>query len=469
MLKVPKFSTIEKTNRLFSKMAKTLRTKDVAIVKNPEYIYPLFDFYALAPKIKKPLKEIYGIICDMDGTTTTTETLCLHSLEVMVRRITDREDAKKWRGLDHQKDYPNIIGNSTTKHVEYLIKTYSNDIKKPSMKMAYFKAALWTLLFGQDEGRRKDVLDNLKVFGVEGLLKDKIFIDFAKKQNKTFEGIDPLADLFFKQLQNKFILEDFNNIVRAAIDIYYHRYHEILWLINAGRGKKLSLELFADPNKRLIEPMPGVGVYLAAMKGWLGKDLSLFYKVIENHLIGHLVLKRGKISFGGSDKNDLVKLGNYFAKNPAKIAIVTSSIFYEANIVLNEVFRVVVEQIDGWPISSQKKKFLKEKFSSYRNIYDCFITASDSSEIRLKPHRDLYSIALHRLGLIPKDFDKIIGYEDSESGTIAIRAAGVGKCVAVPFSDTAGHNLNAAVHILNGGLFEALFVYNGFLDKKSLN
>jgi beta-phosphoglucomutase-like phosphatase (HAD superfamily) len=97
------------------------------------------------------------------------------------------------------------------------------------------------------------------------------------------------------------------------------------------------------------------------------------------------------------------------------------------------------------------------------------ITASDSSEIRLKPHRDLYSIALHRIGLGPEEFDQVIGFEDSESGTIAIRAAGVGCCVAVPFAETAGHDLSAASHIAKGGVPEAMLLEQLFLRPEALS
>ena len=54
--------------------------------------------------------------------------------------------------------------------------------------------------------------------------------------------------------------------------------------------------------------------------------------------------------------------------------------------------------------------------------------------------------------------------EDSESGTIAIRAAGIGVCVAVPFADTTGHDLTAATYILHGQLPETILAYNCFLD-----
>ena len=105
------------------------------------------------------------------------------------------------------------------------------------------------------------------------------------------------------------------------------------------------------------------------------------------------------------------------------------------------------------------------KFESYQIFYDGFVTASDSNEIRLKPHRDLYSIALQKLAISKKDFDKVIGFEDSESGTIAIRAAGIGHCVAVPFTKTEGHNLEAASYISKGGLPEVILKKNLFIEQ----
>ena len=86
---------------------------EFAIVKNPEYLYPQFEIFPLAEKIQSPRNRISGIVMDMDGTTTTTETLCIHSLEHMVRQLMG-ENGEKWEGLDKLQDYPNIIGNSTT-------------------------------------------------------------------------------------------------------------------------------------------------------------------------------------------------------------------------------------------------------------------------------------------------------------------------------------------------------------------
>jgi hypothetical protein len=428
---LPKFAKQKQALTLLKKLS-----GEFSVVRNPSYVYPDYELSPLAAHAKLPLNELAASVTDMDGTTTTTETLCLHSLEYMVGRVTGKCPGRNWRGLDRKNDYPHIIGNSTTKHVEYLIKTYGEEIKKDKFRDAYVEAARWTLSRGKDENRKKEVLTNLKNFGFAdpGQLKRD-----AKFRPATFE-----------------------DTVRSAMDIYYHRYHDILSAIKSGQGALLSKRLFSDPTRNLIEPMPGIGVFLAAVKGLLGEDLELFYDGFRDHLLSH-----PKTRYSGKElekyKARLAPLGRYFQRHPLKIAVVTSSIYYEADIVLGEVFRVLRGQVAGWPIKYAKKKAIIRRFGSYSNIYDGFITATDSSEIRLKPHRDLYSMALFQMGIPREKFGKVIGFEDSEPGITAIRAAGIGLSVAVPFADTLGHNLDAAAHILYGGLPEAILAKNLFL------
>lgn len=145
-----------------------------------------------------------------------------------------------------------------------------------------------------------------------------------------------------------------------------------------------------------------------------------------------------------------------------KTAIVTSSIFYEADIVLREVFKVIYSELNHLLKDSEFKTEILTHFKDYNLYYDAVITASDSSEIRLKPHRDLYSIALYRLNIPQEKFNEVIGFEDSESGTIASRAAGIGLCIAVPFAQTSGHNFKAATYVCKHGVPEVLLKYNLF-------
>lgn len=457
-----KYTDFKGATAELKKAMQQLKAEEITLVANPSYIYQPFDIYIMAPKITRPLPKLLAIVKDMDGTTTTTEPLCLHSQEYMLRRITGRMSKAEWQGLDRDRDYPHIIGNSTTKHVEYLMRTYKSDIRRDEFLKAYIHSAIWTLAVGKDKQRQREVRTNLVTLGIEKILEEPAVKSLFNATKFDETKALKLADSLAPRYKNKFRLNDFNDEVRAAIDIYYQRYHYILSLIAQGKGEQMAKEFGLPAGRHLVEPMPGVAVFISAAKGWLGADLALFYDELVDFLLHHPRLKYKKQN-AAQGKAKLRKLGIYLAKNPVKIAVVTSSIFYEANIVLTEVFSLMRKQIEGWQIADRKKEFLLEKFASYASLYDAVITASDSAEIRLKPHRDLYSLALYQLGIAPEDFRYCIGFEDSESGCRSIRAAGIGLCVAVPFADTEGHDLSAASFIVYGQLPETLLKHNLFL------
>jgi len=467
MNKIPKFLNIRESKRLFSQIVKKYNVKEIAVVKNPEYIFPPFDFYPLIPKIKGNLPELKGVVKDMDGTTTTTEPLCIHSLEYMIRKITGRMRPEVWSGLDRKKDYPHIIGNSTTRHIEYLINEYSDAIDIEVFKRAFLLSAIWTLAIGRDEGRKREVNATLSTLGLEEMKADPIFVGEISKGTFNLNKATLTVISLYEKYNRAIDLSSFNNKVRAAIDVYYARYHEILMAIDRGEGEKLSSELLGVGGRRLIEPMPGVGCFLALIKGWLGEDASAFLGQLKEHVKNNAKKKASTTQLNRA-KKILPRLGKFFEQKPAKVAVVTSSIAYEAGIVLSEVFSILAKQVEDWDIPREKRDFISRKFSSPKNVYDAIITASDSSEIRLKPHRDLYSIALNQLGITPLEFKLVAGFEDSESGTIAIRSAGIGLCVAVPFADTADHNLSASVHILKGGLPETILLHFCFINPRLL-
>jgi len=561
MRKIPKFASVNDGLDFLRKTLTRLGVCEVALVRNPSYIYSPIEVYPLAPKVTAPLPRLAGIVKDMDGTTTTTEPLCLHSLEWMVCQITGRKTPDVWPGLDHVRDYPHIIGNSTTKHVEYLLLAYADAFDPSACLEAYLRAAAWTLSQGRDAGRRREVLANIPALGLEDILSDAEFralaglagsgdaaagrpdaaagrpdsaagrpdapagladaaaglADSAAGRPDAAAGLadsaagrpdsaagqadaaagrpdaaagsgdaaagrpdaaagpnaserppyDPaVVDAFAERAAPAhlpgFRVQTLTDRVRAAVDIYYMRYHVILGDIADGRGTQRAAEVLGSAGGRLIEPMPGVGPFLAAVKGWLGEDLGLF----AEEMCAHVRAKNpavGEDVFRGAPER-LAALGRYLSRHPVPVAVVTSSISYEAEIVLGEVFSILRRQIEGWPVSRGKKDALLPRFASPHALYDAMITASDSSEIRLKPHRDLYSIALHTMGLTLDDLPYVAGFEDSESGVTAIRAAGVGLSVAVPFADTAGHDLSAAACILPGQIPEALVVRNCFLE-----
>lgn len=450
-----KFVNKKEAKQLISKLS-----NEFAVVKNPGYIHPDYELYPLAKKLTKANKLVAAVM-DMDGTTTTTEVLCIHSLEYMIRKFSGRMDKTSWKGLT-EKDYPHIIGNSTTKHVEYLIYSYSKSFRKNEVIKSFLFAAFWTIFFGKDNQRKEEVKINLKSFGCRDFTTDSFLNKFKKVSALLDEDKEQISDYLFSQFKNHFTSLNFNDYVRFGIDVYYQRYHEILERIRLGESKFVAEELFGEPQKHLIEAMPGMTVFLPLIKGMITEHQDIFFdyliKSYEHKTGKSLITKKIEIA-----RSKFYSLCRYFQKSPAKTAIVTSSIFYEADIVLREVFKVISYDLNHLLPDDEFKKNLLLKFSDYNFYYDAIISASDSSEIRLKPHRDLYSIALYKLNVPQNDFDKVIGFEDSESGTIAIRAAGIGLCVAVPFTQTSGHNFKAASYICKGGIPEVILKHNLFL------
>lgn len=436
-IQLPKFADTQTTAGLVWKLA-----PEFAIVRNPSYIHPPYEIYPLSKKAVTLPQGLAATVMDMDGTTTTTEPICLHSLATMVRKTTGNADNPAWVGLDHDRDYPHIIGNSTTRHVEYLMQTYEKGFSANASAAAWLRAAAWTLKEGADPARRIEVENNARSFGVGALLTDPVF----KTLRESPADAGALADLMTR-FGARIPLSDFATRVRAAVDIYYQRYHEILARIASGSITGLAREVLGTDSGEMIRAMPGVAVFLALVKGWLGAEA------------GKLGVLFAETDAAGS----LAALGSHFEANPAKVGVVTSSIRYEADIVLGAVFGVLRSEIARWPLDADHKQRILDGFASPAAYYDAIVTATDSSEIRLKPHRDLYSIALHQLGLAPKDFDRVVGFEDSESGLIAIRAAGIPVCCAVPFAETQGHDLSAASLIAHGGLPEVMLKHKVFL------
>lgn len=421
-----------------------------AEVRNPAYIYPPIEYYPLAQPLLK-VSQLRAALMDMDGTTTTTEVLCIYSLENMVRRMAGKPSKTDWEGVDHEKDLANIIGNSTTKHVEYLLTKYGYLIDSKYIASEFLLAAQWTLLHGNDKQRQAEVVQNLK------------------KQNLALAVEDIYSGLAANDLLEKWVdqihVADINTSVSLGIDIYYETYHRILALLKEGKSDAVRQMVFgrADSGENLISPMPGITLLIPLLKGWLGNEAVL---IADQTILDYE--KHVKRKFSEQEKIDfrlkINQSGLFFEKNPVKLGLVTSSIFYEADIVIREIMKVLGHDIAASSLSDQKKKFILDNLEDYHHVYDAFVTASDSSEIRLKPHRDLYSMALHQIGVLPADFDKVVGFEDSQSGTVAIRAAGIGCCVAVPFAQTSNHNFEAATHVLHGGVPQAIFEHNLFLD-----
>lgn len=447
----PKFAPPETATRLLGALG-----DEFAVVENPSHVFPPYELYPLAPARPTVRDTLAAAVMDMDGTTTTTEPLCINALQTMVGRISGRDTDPGWPGLNPERDYPHIIGNSTTRHVEYLLRAYASTIDPACFMRALVHAAAWTVGFSRDASRRHDLDTMLTVLGLASLKTDPRFVALSKAERHDLPDAQAALSALAGELAGYYPASDFTRLTRASVEIYYQRYHELLGAVAAADGKPLPAWLNPPEGGALIQPMPGIGEFLALITGLPGAEASRLAPRLCD------ALGASGLSAGAPDKT-LRHLGEHFAIRPAKVALVTSSIAYEAGIVLHEVFRQLHADCASWGLRDDVTARVRARLESPEVFYDAIVTASDSCEIRLKPHRDLYSIALGRIGLNPEEFGNVAGFEDSESGTIAIRAAGISVCCALPFHLTAGHGFQAASHTCPGGLPEVMLKERCFL------
>ena len=432
-------------------------------VRNLEYVFSPETIYPLAPRVTPPLEKIVAFAVDMDGTSTTTEPLALHALEYMVRRFTGRMTVDAWHGLDPVADHPFVIGNSNVRHVEFLLDRYRAALDRAALCRAFFEAVCWTLACMDDPPRRRAVIHAARQCGVGALVEDEEFFALTRSGAIDDGNVAVRVVPFIERHGNQFECTHAGPLAAAALDIYYMRYHSILRAIEAGRGSTLSRELLGDSARRLIEPMPGYDLFVPLVKGWIEPEHdALFawlasqaeYAVFDTAFPSKENIEKGTVA------ERLARLARHFCVQPAKLALVTASIRYEADATMQEVLKIVGERVRQWPLPADAREKIAARVSDPASVFDGFICAADACEHRLKPHPDLYSLALQQM-LIPKeDYRCCVGLEDTEPGIIALRAAGVGCAVALPNHDTHRQDYRAASLILRGGLPELIVRHN---------
>lgn len=461
MEKLARYLSPEESAALHQDIASQVGATEVAVVRNLDYVYAPFELYPLAPKVTEPLDRIAAFAVDMDGTSTTTEPLALHSLEYMVRRFTNRRTKAEWPGLDPVQDYPHVIGNSNFRHTEFLVHRYGEALKVTALRQAFFESLIWTLSAMTDLHRRKDIRMDAVNAGLAPLLEDPEFTEITQSGGVTADNAEEHAAPFLARYGHLFACPNDATMIAAALDIYYFRYHAILRLVEQGEGARLSRELLGEDGRHLVEPMPGYAVFLALIKGWLGEQAGSLAGELRKQLpTGSPALKEDV----SRSKERLIQLGHRFADKPARIGLVTASIAYETHATIRAIFDVMQEQVGDWPLPDDQRRSIQDRLADYTTVYDGFVCATDASEARLKPHRDLYTIALYQMGIPKEDYRRCIGLEDTEPGIISLRASGVGCAVALPNHDTSGQNYQAAAHIVKGGLPELILARNLLLE-----
>lgn len=421
--------------------ARALGVTEFAEVRNLDFVSAPHELYPLAPRVQPPLDRIVAFVVDMDGTSTTTEPLALHALEYMVRRITGRPEKAQWEGLDERLDYPHIVGSSNFRHTEFLVARYRDFIDSGAFAQAYVEAVCWTLAGMTDAQRRREAARNAEHCGLRELLADDDFGRLVRGGGVDDQSVGRLAAPLAKKYGPAFRPRHEAQRVAAALDIYYMRYHAILRRLEQGEGDRLAAELLGQPGRRLIAPMPGYEVFVPLIRGRLGPEVDAAYERLRAHLLsqpqpGHTAAELD------AWRPRLVRLAEHFRRRPAKLALVTASIAYETRACLNELLQVMGHG------------------GAADTFFDAVVCATDVWEARLKPHRDLYSLALFQMSVPRSDYGYVIGLEDTEPGIIALRAAGIGCAVALPNRDTQGQNYAAATDVVAGGLPELILARN---------
>ncbi len=444
--------------------AADLGTTEFAQVRNLAFIPARTELYPLAPRVRPPLPRVVAYVVDMDGTSTTTEPLALHALEYMVRRVTGRLTPADWAGLDEQLDYPHVIGNSNFRHTEFLLARYRADVRLEPFRQAFFEAVCWTLACMSDAQRRRDVTQNARLCGLSDLLSDPDFQRLVAGGTVDADCVGSLVRPFVARYGGAFRPQS-SGEVAAALDIYYMRYHAILRELERGQGERLARELLGPGRGRLVEPMPGYEVFIPLIKGWLGAEADALYEPLRAELLNHPELGHTAAELDAW-RPRLARLAERFQRAPARVGLVTASIGYETHACMREVVAVMRARVAGWPVPATVRGRLAAELADYRAVFDGFACASDVWEGRLKPHRDLYSVALYQMGVPGSDYGLCVGLEDTEPGIIALRAAGVGCAVALPNRDTRGQNYAAATEVVRGGLPELILARNLLLTEE---
>ncbi len=440
--------------------ARATGATEFACVRNLGYVFAPTEVYPLAPRVEPPLDHVVAFLVDMDGTSTTTEPLALHALEYTVRRFTGLTSRGQWSGLDPVRDHPHIVGNSNYRHVEFLVERYHDRLDPDALRRAFFEALCWTLAVMDDPSRRREVRRHAEHCGLGPLLADVAFQRLLASGTVHDENVGELVSPWLRRFGGAFRTEHIRQQVAAALDVYYMRYHSILRRIETGGGRELAKRLLGTQDRGLIEPMPGYEVFLPLAKGWLGDEAAGLAELLEAQR--RAAPGGGDAARGPADDpaERLVSLARRFQRRPARLALVTASVPYEARVSMKEVIAVTARRVMGWPLAAEHRERIGARLADVRNVFDAFVSAGDACEHRLKPHRDLYSLALEEMSIPRGQYPSCVGLEDSEPGIIALRAAGIGCAVALPNHDTLRQNYTAATRIVHGGLPELILDHN---------
>lgn len=428
---------------------------EFAVLPNHGVAFPPYDVVPLSPRHTQPEGPLRAVLMDMDGTTTLTEDLCLHGLCAALRDVS--EGGPSVVTLDPERDYPHIIGTSASTNVAYLVANYGPRIHHPSLRRSFLRAMAWNLNPHRDPIRRAEAETTLRICGGGELLESGALAPLIARTDLAALPKDAEVAAALEAIATPLDFDGVEQMGRAILDVYYEYLHGYFAAISQGHGARVALDVYGDAERPAIAPLRGVGLACALARGLLA-DCPEDAVTLAEQTAGRQATD--------AERAALIKAAAAFGRRPAKVALVTSSGYYEARTILTEVFRGLRIEVTKWPVPRHVRERLVAAFDSPEGFYDALITADESHEIRLKPFRDLYSIAARSLGLDLAALRNTVGFEDTWAGVTAMRAAGVGIACAVPFEGSRSHDFSLASHLFHGGVPQAILEHALFCGEE---
>lgn len=422
--------------------ALTAMGEEFALIPNPVGMFPQAEIVPLGPKFKTLTGTPSAIFVDMDGTLTNTEPLFLHEVEAVVRKATGWHTTGDWAGIEPERDYPNIVGFSTQRNLEYLYPVAREAIQ-PAL---FFAEAVRALAFLAKRDMPADIIRRIRalatVYGIEAE------VDQASAGVLAAPLVDTLAHRYRNISQEMF--------AHFGLLIFYADYIDILERVIRGEGAQISRRIHGDATVPTVNAMPGVALLFALARGWLaGEETSA--------LAAHLAPADWSDEERAQAAPHLARAAKAFSNAPCPVALVTSSGIFESRLVLQAVFRAVRDEVSAWPIREGARARILAGTQHPETFFATMVTCDDVGEARIKPWRDPYNLALARLGLDAMAARRVIGFEDTEVGITAQRGAGVGIPCAVPLEFTRNQDFQGAAHVLHGGMIEAILRHGLFV------
>ncbi|MBI2422842.1 MAG: hypothetical protein HYV27_08430 [Candidatus Hydrogenedentes bacterium] len=413
---------------------------------HPAGHFPAVEYLPLCPKQSRLDRGLRAVFMDMDGTTTTTEFISNHAMGIALTNVSCPGQDAQAVALS-EEDVAHMIGHNLTTNLRYIHRHYAARVDPALAFEHYLDAALWLQHHAINPAHRSSLPDDLDALGLGTIASELLALAPG--------SLPQHLPRFRAQTAGALNVADPEVWNRVGAALYYRQYHALLRRIDAGEGQQLARELFGTPQISAVLPLPGVGYWQALVKGVLTPESAQqcveWFVKDSAPVVAHTA--------------PLARLAKLFQARPAKIALVTSSLRAEADIVLREIFRVLRSEIELAPWPDAIQSALLACYRDPAEHYDAIITANDAHEHRLKPHRDLYAIALSRVGMAHEDLDRVLGLEDTEAGVVALRAAGIGMACALPYEGTITQNFAAAAAVCYRGLPEVLLEKHCFIPE----